>query len=110
MTDMIPQPKKWRKGKPEIADGDIVVFQRDQGTVGGPSWRIGEVEGVETSRDGIVRRVSVKYKNVNEKVYRYTRRSVRAVAVVWSERDLDLPGILSEAQRRATVNMYVSTH
>ena len=109
LVDLIPQPKKWKKGSPDVKDGDVVVFQKEKNALGGPTWRIGEIEGVETSRDGVSRRVSIKYKNVNERVYRYTRRSVRDVAVVWRERDLDLPGMLGEAQRRATVCMHVST-
>ena len=103
LIDMIPQPSKWRSGDPDIKVGDLVVFMRDKSVLTGPSWRVGEVSSVEVSRDEIIRKVEVKYKVVGESVYRYTRRSVRSVAVLWRESEIDLTGKLSAAQRQANM-------
>ena len=108
LADMVPQPKKWRTGEPELAAGDVVVFMRDQAALGGPTWRIGEISEVERGTDGIIRTVTIKYKNCEEKVYRYTRRAVRAVAVLWREHELDMAGELSAAQKMANLTMYCS--
>ena len=108
LVDLVPQPKKWPEGQPELAAGDVVVFMREQSELTGPSWRVGEINEVEKGRDNVIRCVTVRYKNAGEKVNRYTRRSVRDIAVLWRENELDLAGVLSAAQREATINMYVS--
>ena len=108
LLDLVPQPRKWKSGEPELSQGDLVVFLRDQGALGGPSWRIGMVHEVEVSADNVIRKVVVKYKNAKEKVFRYTTRAVRELAVVWRESELDLPGQLSKAQKDATMLMLIS--
>ena len=61
------------------------------------------VEVCDPGRDGVCRVVTIKYKNPSETVYRFTRRSIRDVAVLVRESELDLPGKLSEAQKAASV-------
>ena len=109
LADLVPQPKKWRAGDPDVREGDVVVFVRDQSELGGPSWRVGMVHEVERSADNVIRKVTVKYKNASESTFRYTHRAVRAVAVIWRESDLDLAGELSAAQRRANIMLCRST-
>ena len=108
LTDLVPQPKKWPTGRPELAAGDIVVFVREQSGISGTNWRVGEVSDVERGKDGVIRCVTVKYKNAGERVYRYTRRSVRELAVLWRENELDLAGELSAAQRAANISFCLS--
>ena len=108
IANLIPQAQKWRKGEPDLAVGDIVVFLRDQSQLSGLSWRVGEVSAVEESKDGVVRRVEIKYKNSNENVFRFTKRSVRDVGKLWREGELDLAGQLSAAQRAANVAAHIA--
>ena len=103
LADLIPAPPKWKEGNPEVAVGDVVAFVRDQSQLGGLSTRLGLVDEIERGRDDVIRRVKIKYKNAGEKEFRYTRRSVRNIAVIHHEADLDLPGKLSLAQQQASV-------
>ena len=110
---LVPRPTKWETGEPDVKVGDVVVFVREKNDVAGTTWRLGMVDAVETSKDGIIRRVTVKYKVVRENgvvegEYRYTRRSVRHVAVVVRENELDLMGKLSRAQQMAGVMFWRS--
>ena len=100
---LIPQPYKWKSGVPDVKVNDVVVFIKDKKVGGGPLWKVGIVDSVETSRDEVIRRVNIRYRLSGEQVNRYTRRSVRSVAVVWRDSDLDLPGQLSTAQAKANV-------
>ena len=104
VADLMPKSPKWRDGNPDVSVGDVVVFIRDQQQLGGLTWRLGEVISVEVGRDDVTRRVEIRYKHGDEKVYRTTRRSVRQVAVLCHEDDLDLPGLLSAAQRAANIS------
>ena len=111
LGELVPRAKKWSAGEPEVRVGDVVVFVKDRNDIMGVTWRIGLVSGTEASADGVVRKVTIKYRVVREDGvveadYRETKRSVRHVAVVVSEDELDLPGMLSEAQRRASVMMW----
>ena len=103
IADLVPKSKKWRDGNPDVTEGDIVVFVRDKNELGGVTWRLGRVTDVERGRDNVARRVTVEYKIEGESVFRSTRRSVRDIAPLCREDDLDLPGMLSEAQRQATI-------
>ena len=105
VADFIPRPTKWREGAPNVQEGDIVVFVKERSELGGLTWRLGRVQSVERGRDGIIRRVVIEYKIDGERVFRTTRRSVRDVAILYREEELDLPGKLSEAQRLANINM-----
>ena len=100
LVNLVPKPSKWLKGDPDIRVGDIVVFMRDgkEADLGQTPWRTGQVVETHVSdRDEVCRSVTVKYQNHNERVSRYTTRSVRTMAVVHREGDLDLIGKLSQA-------------
>ena len=104
----MPRPRKWHgDGEPDVKEGDIVVFVRDKNDIVGCTWRIGVVDAVEVGEDGVCRRVNVKYRKGDERGFRYTRRSVRHVAVLAREAELDLAGRLSSAQKSANI-MFLS--
>ena len=105
LRDLVPRPGKWRTGCPDVKIGDVIIFVRDKTDIGGLTWRLGQVDECETGRDGVCRRVTVKYKNPSETVYRFTKRSVRDIAVLSRESELDLAGKLSRAQKEASVMM-----
>ena len=116
IVTMIPQAKKWPTGNPEVKVGDVVVFLRDKNQLTGLSWRVGEIAATETSQDGVIRKVEIRYKNASGNpndysfgdTFRTTKRSVREIAVLWREGDLDVTGQLSAAQRAANIDAELS--
>ena len=54
------------------------------------------VTELETSRDGLIRKVDIKYRNSSEAEDRTTRRSVRTICKIWSEDDYNLQDDLHE--------------
>jgi len=104
IADFVAKPTKWTKSDPPLKVGDVVIFLKEgtEQVLGEPIWRIGKVAQVETSeKDGLVRAVTVQYKNISESKYRTTRRSVRTIAVLHREGDLELAQQLNAAARMA---------
>ena len=105
LTDFIPQPSKWRSGGYEPKPGDLVIFMKHESDVklGEPVWRLGRIQEIERSKDGVVRVALIEYKNATECVFRTTRRSVRRVAVLHKEGDLELIQELNQASKFANL-------
>ena len=79
---LLPQPK-WFKESPELKPGDIVYFQKIENELSS-DWTVGQVHYVTRSRDGVIRRVCVKYFNHNENKPRFTDRAVRSLVKLFS--------------------------
>ena len=62
---------------------------------------------LDESRDDISRSLIIEYKNASESVFRKTRRSVRKVAVVHVEHDLELIQELNQACKEAGNEFYM---
>ena len=106
LADFIPQPNKWRANSTAIKVGDIVAFVKEEtGDVHGrPIYKVGRVTAVEHSVDGLVRTCSIEYKNAsNPTLFQTTRMSVRHIAIIHSEGDLDLVQQLNVAARAANL-------
>ena len=103
IADFIPQPPKWKGNSDQALQvGDVVVFlkERPEDHFGTPLWKLAEVVSVEYSADGLVRTCTVRYRNASQPtVDQTTRVSVRQVAIVHSENDLDLVSDLNEAAK-----------
>lgn len=101
------KPKKWFKSGPELEVGDIVVFLKTaaEAAFNKGIWRLGEISAVERSADGIVRKCSIKYRNPEEKTFRYTRRPVRSVAKLFRESELELNQQLDLARHQSLGNI-----
>ena len=113
LAEYIPQPNKWKETNVELKVGDIVMILRnpDEVQLGGPIWRIARVFSVEQShKDAQVRTVICQYKNANEKVYRYTRRSARQIAVIHHETELDFVDRLNHSSFVSNVSFYSSDY
>ena len=82
---LIPQPK-WFKDSPELKPGDIVYFQKTENELSS-DWTVGQVHYVTRSRDGVIRRVCVKYFNHKENKPRFTDRAVRSLVKLFSIED-----------------------
>ena len=74
-------------------------------------WRTGRVVQVENSTsDGIVRVVIFKYQNSGEQVFRLTRRSVRKIAIVYKEDQLELIDELNQAAKASDKHLYMKNN
>ena len=91
--------KKGFKNERDLVQGDLVYFQRSEGALAGP-WMIGRVDQLVRSRDGLIRRILVKYRNNKENFDRITERSARKLIKIWSADDPDLHADLSKLQSR----------
>ena len=100
IVDFIPQPRKWKKNNQDLKVGDIVVFMKElpEDHFGRPLWKVARIIGLEHSSDGLVRTCSVEYKNASQPtVFHKVRLSVRHVAKLHSEDDLNVIQELNEA-------------
>ena len=107
LSDFIPKLSKWITGdeyKPK--PGDIVIFTREENDhqLGSPVWRTGHIQSVERSADGEIQTVHIEYKNHSESVFRSTRRSVRKIAILHKEGDLELVEQLNIASKQANIS------
>ena len=74
-------------------------------------WRTGRVVQVENSTsDGIVRVVIIEYQNSGEQVFRLTRRSVRKIAIVYKEDQLELIDELNQAAKASDKHLYMKNN
>ena len=87
---------KWYHGNANLQVGDIVLFTKVDSSIS-LSYTYGMIIGVEYSKDGIVRKVRVKYQNHNEGTPRETYRSVRNLVLLHSIDDIDLMDELANA-------------
>ena len=111
IVDYVPQPSKWNKSNDDVREGDIVLILQnaDEVKLGGPLWKIARIRSLETShRDGLSRVAICEYKNPSESEFRTTRRSVRKIAVIHHEDELDLIPQLNEAAKKAGESYFLS--
>ena len=111
LADYIPQPSQGNGASVTVGVGDIVLMLKnpDEVKLGGPVWQIARVTKVETSaNDGLVRVATCQYKNASENVFRYTRRSVRKLAVIHQEDDLDFVQELNAAAKSVQIQFFLS--
>ena len=62
-------------------------------------WTVGQVTSVETSKDGIVRKVNIEYKNSSEDITRVTNRTVRRVVRLFNVEDVSWLDDMAEVER-----------
>ena len=92
------QPK-WFKNESDLKIGDLVYFKKSESELGA-TWILGMISEVERSRDGLIRKVLIKYRNSSETQDRTTRRNVRTVCKIWSEDDWNVQDDLAELANR----------
>ena len=77
---LLEQPK-WFRSDVDLKPGDIVLFLKNESELSS-NYQYGMVEDFETSRDGKIRKVRVRYRNASENVDRTTYRAVRSLVVI----------------------------
>ena len=86
---------KWFKNECDLKIGDMVYFEKAESELKSP-WILGIISEIERSRDGLIRKVKINYRNASETEDRTTRRSVRNLCKIWSEDDFNLQDDLGE--------------
>ena len=89
---------KWFKSDFHIKVGDIVLFLKHESSLSNV-YQYGMVIDTEQSRDGLIRKVKLKYKNHNEDVTRETFRSVRNLVMIHQIEELNVMEELYEMAR-----------
>ena len=101
----IPRSSKWPTSDDAPKTGDVVIFMRVETDIvlGERAWRVGIVTEAPNSKDGAVRKVTIKYRNASERVFRTTIRSVRHIAIIHPQDESELVPMLNECQRLSNV-------
>ena len=72
--------KKWHHEKRNVSVGDLVIIKDKQVPRG--KWKVGLVSKATLDSDGKVRRVLVKYKNINTAEYTEIERPIQNIVVI----------------------------
>ena len=80
---------KWFKNDHKIQVGDVVLFKKHDSSLS-KTYQFGVVSKVEFSKDGVSRKVMVRYCNSTENTCRETFRSVRELVLIRSVDEFDL--------------------
>ena len=91
--------KQGFKNSRDLQVDDLVYFQKKESELASP-WIMGKVDQVVRGRDGVIRRVILKYRNHSENEDRVTDRSVRKLIKLYSADDPDLQVDLGRVQAR----------
>ena len=90
---------KWFKDECDLKVGDLVYFQKSESALSS-HWTLGMIAELEKSRDGLIQKVEIKYRNATESEDRTTRRNVRTFCKIWSVDDFNLQDDLMELSSR----------
>ena len=91
--------KKEFKNDRDLEVDDMVYYQKSDSELSS-AWVIGRVDQIVRGRDGVIRKVVVKYTNFKENFSRLTERSARKLIKIWSADDPDLQADLVKVQDR----------
>ena len=83
---------------------DVVLFTKNEGSVVN-TYQYGMVHEMELSRDGLTRKVVIKYRNSSENIDHFTTRAVRDLVLI---HPVDEIHIIEELGNIATVSSVVS--
>ena len=89
---------KWYKSDTDLKVGDLVWFIKEESKLSN-DYTMGMVEQVNIGKDGLIRRVTVKYYNYTEKNPRLTDRAVRSLIRIFSTDELCLAEDLAVLQK-----------
>ena len=94
---LVPHPK-WFKSDIDLKVGDIVLFDKAEGSLVVGEYHYGIVEEIYVSKDGRVRSVKLRYRNAEEATgFRTTKRATRGLVVIHRVDEIDLMEELGNA-------------
>ena len=88
VPNFMSQSKWFRNDKP-LSKGDVVLFTKQESVLC-KDYQYGIVDDVQNGKDGKARRASVRYKNHQEKKFRFTNRAIRSLVLIQSVDELDI--------------------
>ena len=88
VPNLMHQPK-WFNGSNNVCVGDVVLFTRTDSPISS-HYQYGIISRLLHSKDDVVRKVYVKYRNSSEEGSRETFRSVRSLVLIRSVEELDM--------------------
>ena len=94
------QPK-WFQSDRDIKICDVVLFIKKEGSISS-TYQYGMVHEIIPSKDGLIRKVVVKYRNNNECVDRFTTRAVRELVLI---HPIDEVHLMEELGKASTTDM-----
>ena len=100
---LMEQPK-WFRSDWDVEICDVVLFTKNEGSVVN-TYQHGMVHEMELSRDGLTRKVVIKYRNSSENIDHFTTRAVRDLVLI---HPVDEIHIIEELGNIATVSSVVS--
>ena len=98
LPKLIFQPK-WFKTDQDLREGDLVYFMKSESKLSN-EYTMGKVDQVIAGRDGIARRIIIKYFNPNESEPKFSDRAVRSVIKIFSIDEFCLAEDLAILQKR----------
>ena len=96
LPKIVPKPK-WFKNDEHLKVGDIVLFNKGEGSLLAGEYQYGAVEKVHASADGRIRSATIRYRNSTEGVNRSTTRAVRSLIVIHRIDELNIMEELGKA-------------
>ena len=100
--------QKWFRNDTPVKVDDIVLFLKQDGPISS-DYKYGIVKTVEFSKDGLIRRALIQYRNENENVFRETFRSVRSIVVIHHVDEINLLKELGLAANKADVRYQINS-
>ena len=99
VPNLIEQPK-WFKTSHHIKPGDVVIFTKSD--TFSPTYQFGIVHSTSPSNDGVIRKVSVKYRNASEQTDRFTDRAVRSLVVIHKVDEINIMQDLYDMEQKSS--------
>ena len=93
------QPK-WFRSDRDIKICDVVLFTKKDGSMSS-ICQYGMVHEIEPSRDGLIRKLVVRYRNNNENVDRFTTQAKRELVII---HPIDEVHLMEELGKMSTTN------
>ena len=90
---------KWFRNETDLNIGDLVFFQKSESELG-YSLMLDMISAVDRSRDDVIRKLEIKYRNASEQQDRTTLRNVRTICKIWSEDNWNLQDDLKELAKK----------
>ena len=91
---LMEQPK-WYNTDRDMQICDVVLMLKQEGILNS-TYQYGMVHEIQRDKDGIIRKVKVKYRNSNENQDRFTWRSVRKLIIIHPVDELSIMEELSQ--------------
>ena len=102
---LMHQPK-WFQSDRDLKICDIVLFTKKDGTLQS-TYHYGMVNEIHPSKDGVIRKVVIKYRNENENVDRFTTRAVRDLILIHPADELNLMEELGRVASYSNLNFHM---